>query len=103
MTAIGKLLALLNLVAGLGILTWSVTLYVQRPGWFPPVPDNGEKGKFAQLEAETATLTRAAGIASDAWGAHLTTLEEREKVRADRRAAFNERRRWMYKGNAKDL
>ena len=36
MTAIGKLLALLNLVAGLGVLTWSVSVYVQRPGWFDP-------------------------------------------------------------------
>lgn len=107
MAAIGKLLALLNLVAGLGILTWSVTVYVQRPGWFDPAPEVVDKGNnpvgFAQLKTETDALSRAAAVASETWGNHLKALEEREKLRADRRAAFNERRVWMYKGNPKDL
>jgi hypothetical protein len=72
------------------------------------VPDGGvDKGNnpvgFAQLKVETEALTRAAGIASETWGAHLKTLEEREKLRAERRAGFAERRRWAYKGNPKDL
>jgi hypothetical protein len=108
MTAIGKLLVFLNLVAGLGILTWSTSVYVSRPGWFNPAPDGGvDKGNspvgFAQLKAETDALTRSAGIASAAWGTHLKTLQEREKLRAERRAGFDQRRRWAYKGNPKDL
>jgi hypothetical protein len=106
MTAIGKLLALLNLVAGLGILAWSVTIYVERPGWFDKAPDGVDKGNspvgFEQLKAETDALGRAAGVASAAWGTHLQTLEEREKYRADRRKAFDDRRRWAYKGHPND-
>lgn len=107
MTAIGKLLAVLTLVAGLGVLTWSVGVYVQRPGWFNPPPEGGvDKGNnpvgFAQLKAEAETLTRSAGVASAAWGTHLKLLEEREKFRADRLAGYAERIRWAHKGNPKD-
>ena len=107
MTAIGKLLALLNLVAGLGILTWSVGIYVERPGWFEPVPDAAvDKGSsplgFAQMKAEAEALARAAGVASEAWGVNLAALEDREKVRVERRAYYDERRRWAHKGHPKD-
>jgi hypothetical protein len=106
MTAIGKLLALLNLVAGLGILTWSVGVYVERPGWFADPDAAVDKGSspvtFKQLKIETDALTRGAGVASEAWGTHLKTLEEREKLRAGRRVAYAERLRWAHKGNPKD-
>lgn len=104
MTAIGKLLAVLTLVAGLGILTWSVGVYAQRPSWFVPAGegDRGGQVTFAQLKAETDSLGRAAGVASAAWGAHLKLLDEREKYRADRKAAYAERLRWAQKGNPKD-
>ena len=92
MTAIGKLLAVLTLVVGLGILTWSVGVYVSRPGWFNPPPEGGiDKGNnpvgFAQVKAESEALTRSAAVASEAWGTHLKLLEEREKYRAARKAA----------------
>ncbi len=106
MTAIGKLLAMLNLVAGLGVLTWSVGLYVERPGWFAepePVVDKGNSPVgFKQLKIEIEALTRSAGTASDAWGAHLKKLEAREKVRADRREGYALRRRWALEGNPND-
>ena len=41
MTAIGKLLAVLTLVVGLAIFTWSLGVYVQRPGWFNDPPEGG--------------------------------------------------------------
>src|SRR5262245_19881355 len=99
MTAIGKLLAILNLVIGLGILTWSVGIYVERPGWFEKADAGGiDKGNnpvgFDQLKTEIDSLGRAAGVASAAWGTHLQALEEREKFRADRNAAYAERLRW---------
>ncbi len=108
MTAIGKILALLNLVAGLGILTWSVSVYVERPGWFDPAPDGpADKGNspvnFAQMKAESDALARSAGVASEAWGVHLKVLEEREKLRAERRAAYAVRLNWAHKGHPKDL
>jgi hypothetical protein len=107
MAAIGKLLAVLTLVVSLGLLTWSVGIYVSRPGWFDPPPDGGiDKGNkpvgFAQLKAETESLNRAAAVASEAWGVHARLLDEREKYRAVRKAAFAERLRWGHKGNPRD-
>ena len=105
MTAIGKVLALLNLVGGLAILTWAVGVYVERPGWFEPAPEGVDKGNsplgFAQMKAEGDALARGAGVASEAWGTHMKALEEREKVRADRRAANADRLRWAHKGHPK--
>ena len=107
MTAIGKLLAVLTLVVGLGILTWSVGVYVQRPGWFDPPPEGGvDKGHnpvgFKQLDEEAKALARSAGVASAAWGTHLKLLEDREKYRAGRRAAYADRLVWAKKGHPTD-
>jgi len=107
MTAIGKLLAVLTLVVGLGILTWSVGVYVSRPGWFEKAPDGGiDKGNnpvsFDQVKVEAEALTRSAAVAGEAWGKHLKLLEEREKYRVARKAAYAERLRWALKGNPND-
>ena len=107
MTAIGKLFAVLTLVVGLGILTWSVGIYVQRPGWFEKPPEGGvDKGNspvgFEALKAETDALVRSSQLASEAWGTHLKLLDDREKVRAARKAAYAERIVWAHKGHPKD-
>ena len=107
MTAIGKLLALLNLMIGLTIMAWSVSVYTLRPGWFADPPTGGvDAGNkpvgFKEMQAETSVLGRAAGLASEAWGTRLATLEAREQLRADRRAAYAQRLRWARAGNPKD-
>lgn len=107
MAAIGKLLAVLTLVVSLGLLTWSLGVYAARPGWFDPPPDSGiDKGNkpvgFAQLKAETESLNRAAAVASEAWGVHARLLDEREKYRAARKAAFAQRLYWAHKGHPTD-
>jgi hypothetical protein len=106
MAEIGKALVLMLLIVSLAVLTWSTSVYVERPGWFDPAPEGIDKGNkpvgFAQLKAETDTLTRTAAAASEAWGSHLKTLEEREKYRAGRNAAYAERIRWAHKGNPND-
>lgn len=107
MTAIGKLLAMLTLVVGLGILTWSLGLYVQRPGWFEKPPEGGvDPGNrpvgFEALKAEAESLARASQLASEAWGTQVKVLEEREKVREDRRKAYRERIKWAHEGHPKD-
>ena len=43
MTLIGKLLAVLNLLVGIALASWSVSLYSQRPGWFDPIPEGADK------------------------------------------------------------
>jgi hypothetical protein len=106
MTAIGKLLALLNLFVGLGLLTWSVNIYVQRPGWFADPPETIDKGNspvgFKQMKGEADGLVRKAALASEAWGTRLRALDEREKLRAERLDRYAERLRWAQKGNPKD-
>jgi hypothetical protein len=106
MTVIGKLLALLNLVVGLGIMAWSAHVFVHRPTWFAKATPNERNDRalnFEQLKADANALTRTAGFASQSWGANLKVLEDREKVRADRKVAYAERLRWARKGNPKDL
>jgi hypothetical protein len=107
MTAIGKLLALVNLVAGLALLTWSVNLYIHRPGWFVEVPSEVDKGSrpvsFPQMKKEAEALYRNAAVASEAWGTHLRALAQREDYRAKRKAGYALRIRWAHKGNPRDL
>jgi hypothetical protein len=107
MTLIGKLLVFSILVMGLSVLTWSASVYVQRPGWFDDPQEAAPKGHkpvtFKGMKAEAEALYRNAAVASESWGTHLKVLEEREKLRADRRAAYAERLRWAHKGNPNDL
>jgi len=108
MTAIGKLLVVLVLVAGLAMLTWSVGVYVQRPTWFAPVakdrvPQPFDQNTFAELKTEITTLQESVKIASDAWGVQRTLLENREIIREKRRQRFAERLRWARTGNPADL
>jgi hypothetical protein len=107
MTAIGKFLAILSLVASLGVMTWSMNLYVARPGWFEGPPEGGvDKGNnpvgFKQLDEEVKVLTRSAAVAGEAWGVHVKLIEEREDYRAKRRVAYAERLYWAHKGHPKD-
>jgi hypothetical protein len=103
MTLLGKLLALVNLVVGLGLLAWSVSLYTQRPGWFDPIPDNVAPGQrpvnFAQLKAEIDSLGRAAVAASANWGTNLRALEQAEQLRVTRQKGYAQRLQWTRAGN----
>jgi hypothetical protein len=103
MTLIGKLLAYLNLLAGLGILAWSTTLYTQRPGWFNPIPDSISPGQnpesFKQMQAEIDLLFRTATAARTNWGSQSKTLEGLEAKRTDRLKKYDERLNWARNGN----
>ena len=108
MTALGKLLAFLTLVAGLTMMTWAVAVYAQRPAWFAPAPEGGADkaagpASFAGLKAEIDALGRQAAVASGTWGDNLRALQAREKFRAARRAGFAPRLQWAHTGNPKDL
>jgi hypothetical protein len=105
MTLIGKLLAFLNLFVGLGILSWSVIVYTQRPGWFGPVPDGISPRQypenFAQMKAEVDSLAKLATEASRNWGTQRKILEDLEKVRGERQKAYEERLNWARNGDSK--
>src|SRR5438477_3296050 len=103
MTVFGKLLALLNLVVGLGLLAWSVSIYTERPSWFAPVPEGVTPGQnpvtFAQLKADIDGLARTAAAASANWGIQKKSLDEAEDLRAARLKGYAERLAWTRTGN----
>jgi hypothetical protein len=106
MTLIGKLLALLNLVFGLGILTWSVSVYTQRPGWFDPVPESISAGQspesFAMMKADIETLLRTAASATANRNTQRKMLEDLELKRVERQKKYAERLNWARNGNPAD-
>jgi hypothetical protein len=103
MTLIGKLLAFLNLIVGLGIVTWSLVIYTQRPPLFDPIPESIGKGQnpenFAQLKADVDALNRNAKAATDNWTVQNTAVAALEKRRADRLKGYEDRLRWARTGN----
>src|SRR5947209_1189413 len=101
MTAIGKLLAFSILVSTLGAMTWSVSLYVQRPGWFADPVEEVDRGNkpvgFKKLKADTEAQYKLAAVASEQWGTHLKALEERETFRTERQKGYAMRIQWAHK------
>ena len=104
MTSLGKILAFVNLVIAMAMLSWSVSIYSLRPGWFDAKPEGGypvgrEAENFALLKDEIDNLGRAAIAASNEWGAQRTRLEGLEKLRATRQKGYAERLEWARNGN----
>jgi hypothetical protein len=106
MTLIGKLLAFLNLIVGLGILSWSVMIYTQRPGWFGEIPVNipprQNPENFKQMQADVDALALTASSASVNWGTQRRILIDLEEKRAKRLKGYEERLKWTRTGNPKD-
>ena len=104
MTSLGKILAFVNLVIAMAMLSWSVSTYSLRPGWFDAKPEGGyptgrEAENFALLKDEIDNLGRAAVAASTEWGVQRTRLEGLEKLRATRQKGYAERLEWARNGN----
>lgn len=103
MTTIGKALAFVNLLIGLAMLAWSVTLYTQRPAWMDAKPESISAGQnpliIAQLKEDIESLGRQASAASANWGAQRKLLEDAETLRAARQKGFAERLEWARTGN----
>ena len=85
MTALGKLLALLNLLAGLAAVSWAAGLFLDRPAWYDPVPEAVDKGNspvtFKGLQAEIETLEKKSQTEAARWD------KERERLQAALRRA----------------
>lgn len=106
MTLIGKLLALLNLLVGLGLLTWGTTTFFLRPGYFDAPPEVVDKGNtpvtFKGSAKEVDAAFRQANLASGAWGEGFKALADLEDRRDARRAAYKTRLKWAESGNPDD-
>jgi hypothetical protein len=102
MTLLGKILAFVNLVIAMAMLSWSVGIYTMRPGWFDKAegayPTTSEAENFDQLKAEIDNLGRSAIAASNEWGTQRTRLEGLEKQRAARLKGYGERLEWARTG-----
>ena len=106
MTTIGKILAFVNLLIGVAMASWSVSLYTTRPGWFDPKAEGGvsfghNPQSFDQLKDDIAGLGRMATAASNEWGSQRKRLETVEKVRVDRLKGYAERLEWAREGKPK--
>jgi hypothetical protein len=106
MTTIGKILAFVNLLIGVAMASWSVSLYSTRPGWFDPKPEGGypagrEAENFELLKDEINGLGRLAVAASNEWGAQRKRLESVEKLRTARLKGYAERLEWAREGKPK--
>jgi hypothetical protein len=106
MTLLGKILAFVNLIIGIGLATWSVAVYTERPPWFDPAPESIQPGhkpaNFALLKDDIDRLGRAAAAASSTWGAQLQRLEELEDLRGTRLKGYENWVAWAKTGNPRD-
>ena len=103
MTLVGKILTFVNLIIAMAMVSWSVTLYSTRPGWFEAKPEGGyptgtEAENFALLKDEIDSLGRAAIAASTEWGAQRARLEGLEQLRAARLRGYEQRLNWAREG-----
>ena len=103
MTTIGKILAFVNLIVGIAMVSWSVTLYTTRPGWFDPKTESGvsfghHPMSFAQMKDDIDGLGRTAIAASANWGIERKRLETVEDLRVKRLKGYAERLDWARNG-----
>ena len=106
MSLIGKLLAVLNLIVGIGMVMTATMLYTQRPYWFEAPPDGAvDRGNtpvsFKELTAEIDKLGKTATVATQNWGTAYKTLKDKEKVRKDRQAVYDRRMQVAWQGPVK--
>lgn len=106
MTLIGKFLAVLNLIVGIGMAIWATSLYTQRPTYFEPPPEGAvDKGNvvvtFKGMTAEIDALGKTATTATQNWGGALKSLKEMEKTRKERQAEYDRRIQVAWQGPVK--
>lgn len=108
MTAIGKFLAVLNLFVGIGLATWSVSVFANRLPWYDPLPPAetihpGHKpANFAYLREELDKHVRAAQAASLLWTQQRQRFEQLEQFRNSRLRGYEEWIGFAKNGNPRD-
>lgn len=108
MTTLGKVLAVLNFLAGIAVVTSATLLYTQRPAWLDKtagaVDPWDAPASYAQLNAringggdQPGEVARA-NAASRAWGRSYARLKAQEGFRAQRKAELEQRLAWARDG-----
>lgn len=105
MTTIGKILAFVNLLIGLAMLSWAVTIYTQRPSIMDAKTTDIDRGQhpviIAQLKEDIEKYSAAATAASANWGVQKKLLDDREAQRAERQKGYGARLQLARDGNPK--
>ncbi|MCS7020607.1 MAG: hypothetical protein NZU63_02115 [Gemmataceae bacterium] len=108
MTYLGKILAVINVVLGVGLAIWSVSVYANRLPWYDPAPapetiHPGHKpANFAFLRDELDRHGRAALTASQLWTQQRTRFEQLEQLRNARLRGYDEWIGFAKNGNPRD-
>ena len=90
MTSLAKLLVLVNLFFAVLIVSWAVSLYVNRPLWLDSENAAGAKvdGRLAELKTEIQEANSRAAAASSLYGSEQRELLSYETLRAQRNQAY---------------
>jgi chromosome segregation ATPase len=92
MTTFGKVLAFVNLVVGLSLLAWGVSVYANRVDWVDRKTDTGtEEGEITRLKKEIDKLTRSVADTDAAYATRSDYLVKLEAQRDYRKAKLDAR------------
>ncbi len=102
MTTFGKVLAFVNLVVGLSLLAWGVSVYANRVDWVDRKTDTETvEGEITKLKKEIDKLARSVADADAAYADRTAALAAAEAQRDYRKAKLdarlNEARRGTFK------
>jgi hypothetical protein len=106
MTLFGKILAVINLIVGIGMAMTGTLMYTQRPYYFEPPPEGSvDRGNtpvtFKEMTAEIDKLGKSAATATQNWGNSFKSVKSLEKVRKDRQAVYDARLQVGWQGPVK--
>jgi hypothetical protein len=92
MNAFGKLLAFLNLFAGVTLLAWSVSIYANQVDWLDRKSDAGTtEGQITQMKKEIDRHTRSITATQASYGAEASEVARLEAARDYRKAGYAQR------------
>lgn len=92
MTGFGKLLAFLNLFAGVTLLAWSVSIYTNRVAWLDRKSDAGTtEGQITKMKKEIDRLSRSIADAQASYGTEASEVARLEAARDYRRLGYAQR------------
>lgn len=92
MSGFGKLLAFLNLFAGVTLLAWSVSIYANRVDWLDSKTDAGTtEGQITQMKKEIDRLSRAITDAQASYGTEAGEVAKLEAARDYRKLGYAQR------------
>ncbi|HET6574978.1 MAG TPA: hypothetical protein VFG68_15335 [Fimbriiglobus sp.] len=92
MTTFGKVLAFVNLVVGVSLLAWAVSVYANRTDWVDSKSDAGTAdGQITQLKKEIDRLQKSIAGADAAYGQESLTLATEEYRQSYRKVRLDDR------------